>query len=845
MNDISKAKLDRIQAVYEDFRSYPGTLLPNSFEKLYFTSPSSLHSGVSRTAYGPPTGKDCVKVSGGGAVSAEIKIDDLTGRRFYLKVSCVLEQWETRYNDIKIEVNGQPLYQSEEEFIENICQGWPSLYYAVPADMLKDDGNTVTFSTTDRSGAGLLVASMEFLSLPEKKAGMQLSCQRVVRKGTSFTVAIQGSDEVNAVLSAELPSLYRLDGSQLLNGFLLLHFMAEEIGCGDGKVKLSNGEWVELVLPEVVEEGSDACLVGMDSDDHRHDLSDEADRVLEVFAMTGMGDFVQFRPSTGRTHYIFAPQKVWEQRIAFLKQMGIKIGIADTRSHLMEFVPETAGDAYIGSHIHEPYLYFCLPLEKTKNKDVFMVNAEEVLSSESFGESEQLYRDVLRRTYEKNATAAGLSSVGSPSLLCVYEASQQFDRVTLEPVSNINLLTAAGRGCTSTGSIWGAHVPVDWYFGSPNDGCKSRKFRLALLYLYLSGAQYLYTENDVFKTNAFSREDWESEFCAVNRQYLRDFYDVTIRKPRRGTLRVNKAVIYGRHEHFLWYHDDRMAELKDVKDWDKKVWGKWENDSYRRCWRALDAWLPAAENQYAYEAPENLKLFSGTPYGNLDVISWEEKYEAYDTLALLGWNTMCTQMLEKMMQFVENGGTLFFSCCHLNQTDRNDRPAELLQDVRLESFLGLRIGEAQAAAGPAVFTDGYRTETGGAALRIAASESIAAEKIAETEDGRGLVYRNQYGKGTVYFGTFYDYFSESWSVEAAKHVMELLGQQGGIYCDNPNIAFTERVLEDGSLIIDALNMNCAGEGGVEHFRLTIDGQNIEGSAEEGRISTYYLPKKSI
>lgn len=845
MKDITKAKCDQIQAIYEDFQSYPGVFLPNTLEKLFFTSPSSLHSGVSRTAYGPPTGKDCVKLSGGGAVSAEIETGSLAGRRFYLKISCVLERWETRYNDIKIEVNGQLLYQCNEEFIENICQGWPSLYYAIPSAMLRSGANTVTFSTEDQSGAGLLVASIGFLSLPEKKVGMQLSSHRVVRKGAHFTAAIQGSDEVNAVKSAELPSCYQLDGSQFLNGFLLLHLTALETGDGTGRIQLSNGEWTELFLPEVVESDPDTCLVGMDSDDHRHDLSDEADRVLEVFAMTGMGDFVQFRPSTGRTHYHFAPQEVWEKRIAFLKQMGIQIGIADTRSHLMEFVPETAGDAYVGSHIHEPYLYFCLPLEKTKNKDVFMVNPQEVLSSESFGESERLYRDVLRRTYEKNATAAGLSSVGSPSLLCVYEASQQFDRVTLEPVSNINLLTAAGRGCTSKGSIWGAHVPVDWYFGSPNDGCKSRKFRLALLYLYLSGAQYLYTENDVFKTNAFSREDWESEFCAVNRQYLRDFYDETIQKPRRGTLRVNKAVIYGRHEHFLWYHDDRMAELKDVQDWDKKVWGKWEDDSYRRCWRALDAWLPAAEHQYAYEAPENLKLFSGTPYGNMDVISWEGEYEAYDTLALLGWNTMCPQMLEKMMRFVENGGTLFFSCCHLNQTDRNDRPAELLQDARLEAFLGLRLGGRKSASGSAVFTDGYRTQKGGEALSIAECHAITAEKIAETEEGAGLVYRNQYGKGTLYFGAFYDYFSEEWSVEAAKHVMDLLGQQGGTYCDNPNIAFTERVLEDGSLVVDALNMNCADEGKTEPFRLTIGGHTMEASAEEGRISTCYFPKGSF
>ena len=65
-------------------------------------------------------------------------------------------------------------------------------------------------------------------------------------------------------------------------------------------------------------------------------------------------------------------------------------------------------------------------------------------------------------------------------------------------------------------------------------------------YLYISGAQYIYAENSLFKTNAFSREDWESSYTAENRKYLRDFYEYTVRNPRNGRLIVKKGVIYGR-----------------------------------------------------------------------------------------------------------------------------------------------------------------------------------------------------------------------------------------------------------------------------------------------------------
>ena len=145
--------------------------------------------------------------------------------------------------------------------------------------------------------------------------------------------------------------------------------------------------------------------------------------------------------------------------------------------------------------------------------------------SQSFTESKEAYLRSLDKTYIKNAQGAkGLSSVGAPSLLCVYEA-KKFDRVTIEPVSGLALITGAVRGTMGKNGYWGAHVPVDWYFGAPNDRIKSNKFLVSVLYLYMNGAKYVYTENAVFKTNAFSREDFESEFCRLNRKYLREFYD--------------------------------------------------------------------------------------------------------------------------------------------------------------------------------------------------------------------------------------------------------------------------------------------------------------------------------
>ena len=115
--------------------------------------------------------------------------------------------------------------------------------------------------------------------------------------------------------------------------------------------------------------------------------------------------------------------------------------------------------------------------------------------------------------------------------------------------------------------------------------------------LYMHGADYIYAENSLFKTNAFSHEDWDDKFCAVCRSYRREFYDYTVKNPREGEIKTNLAVLYGNNEYFMWHYDDRMAELPENDDWDIALWGKWKDNRHHKCWRAIDAWLPLAKNQ--------------------------------------------------------------------------------------------------------------------------------------------------------------------------------------------------------------------------------------------------------
>ena len=96
----------------------------------------------------------------------------------------------------------------------------------------------------------------------------------------------------------------------------------------------------------------------------------------------------------------------------------------------------------------------------------------------------------------------------------------------------------------------------------------------------------------------------------------------------------------------MWKPNDRMAELKK-KDWDANVWGKWDN-AYHVGWIASEAWLPVSDKQNEIVSPLNKDIFSGTPYGNVDVVSAEKDFSKYSQVAILGWNTMDDELLRRL-----------------------------------------------------------------------------------------------------------------------------------------------------------------------------------------------------
>ena len=801
--------------LYEKIRKTVLKLSVKDADKFNYASKTSIHSEVTDWAYGAPLERSCVDISDGKVLSGTAEISDLNGR-FFLKIIACMPEWTKYVNSLTVKVNDVTVYDKKDAFFEQVNLGWPALYIALDNAALKTGANEITVSTTNISGGGLYVSELSLISYPIAENLSQVSVRNFVKAGGVFGVAVK--DEKKEFTGVENAVNCDLIKQSYYKDLCVLSFVAKAAGKTAATAVFGNGK-TELKTPFAVD-NEDFFLLGTDSDDHRHDDSDETAFIIETVVLSDMGNFIQFRPHSLRNFYKLADEKTFEKYIVLTTAFGFKYGLADSDGD-MDFLPRINPDAFYGYHIHEPYLFFNPALlNNPYEKNWFLCDPEKVNASESFGESKQLYLDVLRRSKGKFAKGAGLTSFGSPSLLCVYEGDAGVDRLTVEPVSNMNLLAGAVRA--SSVKIWGAHIPTDWYFGVPVDGVKSNKYRLAMQYLYLNGASYIYAENSLFKTNAFRRCDWESDFCSTNRGYLREFYDYALTHPRKGELVVNKAIIYGRNEFIMWKLNDRMAELNE-KDWDSKVWGKWDN-AYQVVWNAAEAWLPVSDKQNEEISPLNKNLFSGTPYGNVDIVGADKDFSKYSQIVFLGWNTMDDGLLARLKAYVYNGGTLMISYAHFNYTDRNDKDAVFPRAEELKEFLGVEIG-------------GETTVSGVKAVKCI---PFTAAAIATDGNGDGVAYENLYGKGKVYFIAFKDYVTDEKGVKLYEKVMRTVGETGDEWCDNSDVSYTVRET-DCEYRVSVLNMNCI-EGADEKFTIEFKGRKISDEIKVGEIREYILNK---
>jgi hypothetical protein len=205
----------------------------------------------------------------------------------------------------------------------------------------------------------------------------------------------------------------------------------------------------------------------------------------------------------------------------------------------------------------------------------------------------------------------------------------------------------------------------------------------------------------------------------------------------------------------FWMDDDRIPETVDMGNWDRLHWGMPGTTEHRRLWNATEAWLPRVPvDELRQESLTH--MFTGTPYGPVNIVQPTVDLSSYQAVAFLGWNTMNEDIYANLLDFVKGGGTLFLCGCHLDTRIDLTATPSLIFGGKVSELIGAEID------GP-----GSDVLLG---IRSCALKSITAKQLDEN------FWIHELGAGKVYFGNFFDYPSDFALVDRITDLLKFIGR---------------------------------------------------------------------
>ena len=279
-----------------------------------------------------------------------------------------------------------------------------------------------------------------------------------------------------------------------------------------------------------------------------------------------------------------------------------------------------------------------------------------------------------------------------------------------------------------------AHLAVQWSSTPHDTPERYLRYQLSLFSSYLQGVNHINTEEGLYRMEElFTTYDRFSDGCMGHKKIQQEFAKFVATHTRRGNMVNPIAMLHGRFD--AWVCFTRQNAWGHYGD-------EWKFGAPEESWDLLKLFYPDSNLNAVYSHPcpnEPQGFFSRTPYGNVDILPIEASIEVlnqYPFMAFMGYNATLPQQIEKLVTYVEQGGTLLLSWAHLNtQIDRNEIIYSDPKLVDTQSLTGCT-------------PDGYITGDCNARLGVL-PDTMTLEVLKRDKNNHPLVLCNQIGKGKV------------------------------------------------------------------------------------------------
>lgn len=727
------------------------------------------------------------------------------------------------WTDLALEVNGTHLTAS----LFQRCFRGSENEIELPSGCLRDGENTILLTNVSDYLDPLPYELKQAELLAERIAPVRIAwCPAVVRAGAGFGVllktyapGVRVTAETGAGLSA--PEVLSCPEPGL-------HVLPVQAGGPGGPQTIlveADGFREQAQVERVVEKEDDHVLVGSGDAIYVPQETTAMEDFLIWYLENGLGNMLTFRPVYRWSGTRSCNDAMWRRLTDLLNRLGLSYCHMFDGRELPGLNANPAkssleGPGFLGCQAHERdgALYYWLQ-RKFHSTDVFFEElSHQILRHPDYPdyhlpllyEGDQTYlcfsptapgdmKEAAEQFVAKARTLlTGMKRHTGPATLFKYffQAGLEVGGAELM-YGPLEVVLAALRGASSAygREIFTAHLAVQWGTTPHDTEERYRRYQLALYISYLQGVHHINTEEGLYRMEEFFAVlDRFSEPCRRHQQVERDFLRYVSTHTRRGRLHRGIALLHGAYDGWACFCR-RNAWAQEGEEW--------AFSPAEESWDLINVFYPDSRLDAIYRhpcpaAPQG--YYTRTPYGTVDILPVEADAAVmaqYSAMAFLGWNTAEDAQLERLEQYVRQGGTLVLGWPHLfTDTRRADAFGDTPHPIDASRLTGVRLLEFARDGEPVL-----------GRVLLEPDAQVLRER-----NGLPLLVCRRLGKGRVFFVNAREYPAQASVRPVYEDLLRMLGEEEleresgrGILASADTVESAIYDLPNGDRVIYAVN----------------------------------------
>lgn len=658
--------------------------------------------------------------------------------------------------EFHIEINQETIYNGE---IFERCHRYSETEIKIDQGIIKPGKNTLSFRLTSdfHDAPAYHLHEVGFLSRPNNEVVFLPS---IVTAGIPFSLVL--STEFSSLKSDKVT---RCGKPLSACGYTIVKLLCYEPG---NNIVISINDQNYLIKRCVIRE-NDGVMTGTGDLVYINQNKFDFYNFLEWYLRNEVGNMMTFRPTYRWSGSRIVNESLWREFAKLLDSMGIFY------AHMMDGRELPGCDAnpteemiesehFLGRQTHEfdgqlvywGYWEFTNSINDEMFYDMFMrmFRQREPYMNIRFtperyfqtGGRRMMFRDCtipddmeaaanfvvdeLRKSRRGTLRHTGPATI----FKYFYQAGYEWTGAELM-YTPTEIVASALRGAASVyGNKTGAHLAVQWSTSPHDSEYRYRRYWLALIISYIQGIDEINTEEGLWHLEEYYYyHNRFSDACINHLKKQKNFYDYIRTHSRTGTFYTPIGFLNGRF--------DGWCCMGRNNTWGKPQFGFSDPE---KSWDILTYFYPKSVLNLTYVHDcknEPIGYFSGTPWGNVDILPIEaESYSQYRLLAAPGYNKALDEDMDKLLSYAEHGGTLILGWPQLSITTNR---CDVLEYNHQYTRHPLR---QMLADVPEFISDKYQ----GMSVTVS-SHTFSGNPVFYTDNGVPLVYTVRLGQGIIYF----------------------------------------------------------------------------------------------